>query len=80
MRKIWILARSGIFKNTYSSIIYVILSIILAFLCTTIFSFENNFNILFDSTFKETNSADCAEVIPAYYYETEGYNNKKNIK
>ena len=64
MKKIWILARSGILRNIYSSVVYVILSIILAFLCNTVFSIEDSFNTSFAKVFNKTKSADCAEVIP----------------
>lgn len=68
MKKIWILARSGILRNIYSSVVYVILSIILAFLCNTVFSIEDSFNTSFAKVFNKTKSADCAEVIPDSYY------------
>ena len=79
MKKNWILARSMILKNIYSSIVYVILSMILAFLCNTIFSLEDNFNTLFSAAFKDTNSADCAEVIPADYYNIKEYDIRKML-
>lgn len=79
MKKNWILARSMILKNIYSSIVYVILSMILAFLCNTIFSLEDNFNTLFSAAFKDTNSADCAEVIPTDYYNIKKYYIRKML-
>lgn len=79
MKKNWILARSMILKNIYSSIVYVILSMILAFLCNSIFSLEDNFNTLFSAAFKDTNSADCAEVIPADYYNIKEYDIRKML-
>lgn len=79
MKKNWILARSMILKNIYSSIVYVILSMILAFLCNSIFSLEDNFNTLFSAAFKDTNSADCAEVIPTDYYNIKEYDIRKML-
>ena len=77
MKKIWILARSRILRNIYSSVVYVILSIILAFLCNTVFSLEDSFNASFAKAFNRTESADCAEVIPDSYYKAKEADIKK---